>query len=270
MNALLAHFDYQVRSTLRAPSQLLMSYLFPLAFYGMMGAVMTKINPTFPPNLIPAMTIFAVMTGGLLGLPGPMVEERETGIYRSYRVNGVPAAAVIGMPAATVVVHGLVASAIIAATASALFGAPVPASWGALAAATLLAALVFAGIGALIGVTAPEARFTVLLSQAVFLPSMLLGGLMVPYSTLPESAQKFALLLPTTWLAQLEQATVYGRSAQIAPELAAGVLISAAVIAFVLAALCFNWDRRNSARRLNPLFGLLVFVPFVVGMLLVK
>lgn len=270
MNALLVHLRYQTRSALRSPSQLLMSYLFPLAFYALMGGVMTKLNPTFTPNLIPAMTIFAVMTGGLLGLPGPMVDERERGIYRSYRINGVPAATVIGMPAVTVVMHGLVAATIVAVTAPTLFDAPAPQSWIGLLACTVLGALLLAGIGSLIGIVSPEARFTTLLSQAVFLPSMLLGGLMIPYAALPVSARRFALLLPTTWLSQLEQAVVYGRRVVIAPALSAGVLATATVVAFALAAWCFDWDRGNATRRVHPLLGLLVFAPFVVGMLFVR
>ena len=45
MSGFAIHLGYQLRSTLRSPSQLLMSYLFPLAFYALMGAVMTKLNP---------------------------------------------------------------------------------------------------------------------------------------------------------------------------------------------------------------------------------
>lgn len=269
MNALAIHFRYQLRGTLRNPSQLLMSYLFPLAFFALMGAVMTRLDPAFAPNLVLAMTVFAVMTGGILGLPGPMVEERESGIYRSYRVNGVPGGAVIGMPAATVVLHGLVAAGIIALTAPMLFGAPIPRSWAALAALTALAAALFAGLGSLIGTVSPQTRSTVLLSQAVFLPSMLLGGLMIPYSALPPGARRLALLLPSTWLMQLEQTLVYGRRVQIGAGLALAVLLATTVLAFGLAALCFSWDRRNAARRAHPLLALLVFVPMLTGMLLV-
>jgi ABC-2 type transport system permease protein len=270
MTALLVHFRIQTRAALRSPSQLLMSYLFPLAFYALMGAVMTKVNPTFKANMIPAMTIFAVMTGGLLGLPGPLVEEREKGIYRSYRVNGVPAAAVVGMPAVTVIAHALVASGLIAVTAGPLFGAATPSHWAALALCTALGAVLFAGIGTLVGVVSPDTRFTVLASQAIFLPSMLLGGLMMPYSALPESVRRFALLLPTTWLAQLEQATAYGVHVAIQPWLAAAVLGSATVVAFVVAAVCFQWDRANAGRRGRALLALLVFVPFLVGMAFVR
>ena len=266
MSALVVHFSFQFLSMLRSPGQMLASYLFPLAFYAFMGLVMTAINPGFRDDLLPSMTIFVVLAGALLGLPGPLVDEREAGIYRAYRVNGVPAGAVLGMPALTLGFHALIAASLVAVTAVPLFGAPVPVSWAALALATVLGAAVFAGFGTLIGVVSASSRATVLLSQAIFLPSMLLGGLMVPLESLPDGAQVAALLLPTTWLAQLEQATVYGREILVAPELAAAVLVASAVLTFAVAAYSFSWDRKNATRRGHPALALVAIMPFVVGM----
>ena len=76
-----------------------------------------------------------------------------------------------------------------------------------------------------------------------------------------------ALLLPTTWLAQLEQATVYGREVLVDPGLAAVVLIASAALTLVVAAHSFNRDRKNTTRRGHPALALLAVVPFVVGML---
>ena len=267
MSALAFHFTFQFRSMLRSPAQMLASYLFPLVFYAFMGLVMTEINPGFRDNLLPSMTIFAVLTGALLGLPGPLVDEREAGIYRAYRVNGVPAAAVLAMPALTLGFHALIAASLVAVTAVPLFGAPPPVSWVALALATVLGAAVFAAFGTLIGVVSASSRATILLSQAIFLPSMLLGGLMVPVEALPDGAQVAALLLPTTWLAQLEQATVYGRAVVVDPALAAAVLVASAALTFGIAAYSFNWDRKNATRRAHPALALLAILPFIAGIL---
>ena len=148
-----------------------------------------------------------------------------------------------------------------------VFGAPPPASWAALALATVLGAAVFAAFGTLIGVVSASSRATILLSQAIFLPSMLLGGLMVPVEALPDGAQVAALLLPTTWLAQLEQATVYGREVVVDPALAAAVLVASAALTFGIAAYSFNWDRKNATRRAHPALALLAILPFVAGIL---
>ena len=47
MTALVDHLGFEFKTGLRNPSALLLNYLFPLAFYAMMGLVMTKINPRF-------------------------------------------------------------------------------------------------------------------------------------------------------------------------------------------------------------------------------
>jgi len=73
MNALPTHFAFEFKSALRNPTLLLMNYLFPLAFYAMMGLIMVQINPGFKDILIPAMVIFAIMVGTILGLSGPLV-----------------------------------------------------------------------------------------------------------------------------------------------------------------------------------------------------
>ncbi len=88
MKALANHFAFEFKTGLRDSNQLLMNYLFPLAFYALMGLVMTKINPLFAETMVPALVIFAALASTLLGLPGPLVELREAGIYRSYRING--------------------------------------------------------------------------------------------------------------------------------------------------------------------------------------
>lgn len=57
----------------------------------MMGLVMTAINPLFAESMVPAMVIFALLASTILGLPNPLVEARDAGIYRSDKINGVPA-----------------------------------------------------------------------------------------------------------------------------------------------------------------------------------
>jgi ABC-2 type transport system permease protein len=162
MTALATHLGFEFKSGLRNPSALLLNYLFPLAFYGLMGMVMTKINPGFTQVLIPAMIIFATMASAVLGLPSPQVEQREAGVFRSYKINGVPALAILGLPTLTAALHILIVSAIITATAPALFGGASPTNWGAFVLVTLAVVFTYSTIGALIGVISANPRATVL------------------------------------------------------------------------------------------------------------
>lgn len=270
MTAFLHHFSFEFKTGLRNSTLLLMNYLFPLGFYALMGAVMTQINPGFKEVLIPALVIIAIMTSNILGLPGPLVESREAGIYRSYKINGVPAVSVLAIPALTTIFHAVIVSAIIALSAGPLFGGAVPTNWAAFALITLLSAFTFGGLGSLIGVVATGSRSTVLWSQLIFLPSMLLGGLMLPLSLLPASIRPVSALLPTTYAMQAFQGLAFGEKTILDPLVSLLILVASGLLAFGLAIYLFNWDSRNNARRGHPLLGLLVLVPYLAGILLLK
>ena len=113
MRAFLYHFSFEFRSGLRDRTQLLMNYLFPLSFYGVVSSIMAQLNPDFRPNIIPVMIVFVSMTSLILALPNPLVSARETGIFRSYRVNGVPSLSIVLIPALSTAVHVIIASVII-------------------------------------------------------------------------------------------------------------------------------------------------------------
>jgi ABC-2 type transport system permease protein len=268
LTAFRSHFSFEFKTGLRNRSLLLMYYLFPLGFYVAMGLVMTQLNPVFVQTMIPAMVVLVAMTSALLGLPSPLVESREAGIFRSYRINGVPALTILLIPVLTTIVHSLIASGVIVLTGPTLFKGEPPLRWGAFVGITLLTITVFSSLGILIGVVSASSRGTILWSQLIFLPSMLLGGLMVPLSLIPESIRPVALLLPASWSMQAFTALAYGRPAELDPLLSLVVLGASAVLGFGLAVYLFDWDRRNSSRRGHPVMGLLVMLPYVLGLLL--
>jgi ABC-2 type transport system permease protein len=261
------HFAFEFKTGLRNSTLLLLNYLFPLAFYAMMGLVMIQINPMFAETMIPAMVVFATMSSALLGLPAPLVESREAGIYRSYKINGVPALSILLMPALTTAFHVLIVSAIIAVTGAPLFDGANPSDWLAFALVTLMLVFACSGIGALIGVIAQDARAVVLLSQLVYLPSMLLGGLMIPLDILPESVRPFSLLLPASHAMQAYVGFAYGLETVVAPWLSVGVLLVSGLLAFGLAIYLFSWDSQNETQRGHPLMALLALIPYVAAVI---
>jgi len=268
MNAFINHFSFEFRTGIRNQTLLLMNYLFPLGFYAMMGLVMPEINPTFLETMIPAMVAFAILAATLLGLPDPLVTAREAGIFRSYKVNGVPAVSILVIPALTTIFHMAVVAIIITATAPLLFDAPAPVNWPGFLLAFLSLAFACAGLGVLIGVVSPDSRMTVLWSQLIFLPSMLLGGMMLPYSQLPEAAGRVARLLPATLAMNAFRGLGLDLAADFSTLGSLLILLAGGVLAFGLAIYLFNWDRRNATQRGHPLLALLVLLPYAVGMLL--
>jgi ABC-2 type transport system permease protein len=268
MNAFTYHFAYEFKTGLRNPSMLFMSYLFPLGVYALLALVMTAVNPLFKATMIPAMCVFAMMGGGLLAMGGPMVEARDAGVYRSFKINGVPAISIVAIPVLSSLVHVLVVSLIITLTAGPLFGGVFPPNPAAFAALLVLGAFDMCSLGALIGVVATNSRAVLGLSQAIFLPSMILSGLMMPLSILPPGLQRIAALLPPAHIMQAMQAFAYGLPTAFDPWLSSAITAAGGMLAFLLAIYLFNWDKQNEVRRGHPLLGLLAAVPYAFAFFL--
>jgi ABC-2 type transport system permease protein len=270
MNAFIHHFTFEFRTGIRNKQLLLMNYLFPLGFYLMMGFIMAEINPLFREDIIPAMIVFGVLAATLLGIPDPLVNARENGVFRSYKINGVPSISILVIPALTTVLHLVIVTVLITATAPMLFDAPLPVNWLNFVLIFIALAFACAGLSVLIGVISPSSRMTVLWSQLIFVPSMLLGGLMLPYSMLPAVAGKFAQLLPATQAMNAFNGLAMGKVAAFSPWGSVIMLTVSGILAFGLAVYLFSWDSRNTARRGHPLLALLVLLPYALGIFLLS
>jgi ABC-2 type transport system permease protein len=234
----------------------------------MMGLVMGAVNPLFPKTIIPAMIVLCTMTATILGMPGPLVESREAGVYRSFKINGVPAFAILTMPGLSTVFHVFIVAIVITLTAPVFFGGTAPVDWIGFAGVTVVTVFTFGAIAALIGVIAKDARSTVLWSQLIFLPSMLLGGLMMPLSLLPASVARVAGILPPAHAMQAYLGLAFRQETVFDPMRSLVILAASGLVAFCLAVYLFNWDSRNNARRGHPFMALLVLVPYLAGILL--
>jgi ABC-2 type transport system permease protein len=262
---LAAHAVVEFRTGVRDRTLLLMTYLFPLGFYGFLGVFMTEMNPGFIEVMIPGMSVFAMLAAAMFGLPAPLISARANGVLRSYRIHGVPTGAVFGVPAATTVAHLLVVGGIIAISAPIVFGAPPVGNGVAFVLVMLVAATTHTALGALIGVVSANDRMAVLWSQLLFLPSVLMAGIIVPFEQIPEMFRPLSLLLPASYAMEAFRGLAFGADTLVAPWLALTVLMAGAVIAFLLARLCYAWDDHGAGRRLHPVFGALAIVPYAVA-----
>ena len=264
MTAFIHHFSFEFRTGIRNKQLLLMNYLFPIGFYLMMGFVMAGINPTFLNTMTPAMAIFAVLAATLLGIPDPLVNARENGIFRSYKINGIPSISILIIPALTTMLHLVIVTVIITATAPLLFDAPLPVNWLNYVLIFVALSFAMAGISVLIGVISPNSRVTVLYSQLFFIPSILLAGIMFPYDMLPKAAGKIAQILPATQAMNAFNGLAMGGVADFNPWGSVIALFVSGLLAFGLAVFLFSWDSRNTERRGHPLLALLFLLPFVI------
>jgi ABC-2 type transport system permease protein len=265
MSAFTYHLTFEFRGGVRNRTLLLLNYLFPLGFYLLASAMMVNLNPGLKDTLIPAMVAFAVLSSVLLGLPDPIVTAREAGIFRSYKIHGIPEFSILVIPALTTLIHLCITSLIIVVTAPILFGAVLPANWLGFILSFVLLTLSCTAIALLIGVIAPNSRATVLISQAIFLPSMLIGGLMFPTQMLPEALRQLSLLLPTTHAMNIYNVFARGLPYDLNPYLSVAVLYFGAAVAFGLAIYLFNWDSQNKTQRGRPVLAALALVPFALA-----
>jgi ABC-2 type transport system permease protein len=269
MSAFASHFAFQFRTGIRNRSMLLLNYLFPLAFYLLMGMLMTQINPFFLETMIPGMVVFAILSATFLGMPDPLVTAREAGIFRSYKISGVPASHILAVPALSALVHTIIVSAVVTVTAAVFFDAPLPTMWPGFVLTFLVTAFACAGLAVLIGVVSPSSQMTVLWSQLVFIPSMILSGLSgVPQDVMPASIGKIAQILPPTHAVNGFRGLAYGVTTVPSATASIIALTVGGALAFGLAIYLFNWDRRSSTPRGHPLLALLALLPYVAALFL--
>lgn len=267
MKAFITHFLFDLKTGLRDKTLLLMNYLFPLGFYLVIGGIMPKLNPQYGDMLIPSMMIFAIMVSTILGIPNVLVTSRNNGIFRSYKINGVSKFSMLAIPTLSTIIHTVIVTVIILVSSPILFSAKLPGNIGGLIIVFISTAIAFSGLALLIGVIAKNTSITVLYSQALFLPSMLIGGLMVPANVLPESITKFGKLLPTTYAMDAFQALAENGHASFNPLISLSVLILCGIISFLLSGYLFKLDNNNTSKPKNKFWALGALIPFILGAL---
>jgi len=265
LKAFINHLSFEFKTGIRNKALLIMNYLLPLGFFLMMGFVMGGIMPEFRSTMIPAMIVFAILSTTFLGIPDPLVNAREKGIFRSYKINGVPAVSILIISILTSMVHCVITAVIIIISAPVLFQADLPVSWLHFSIVFLAMAFACSGLSVLIGVISPNSRASVLWSQLFFIPSNLLGGMMVPYSILPEVAKKAAQILPPTHAMNAFRGLAMGYASDYSPWASISILIAGGVIAFILAIFLFNWDNHNTTKRKFHPLAILALLPYLIG-----
>ncbi len=267
MNAFAAHFAFEFRTGVRNKTLLFLNYLFPLGLYLMLGFILTGLNPFFQGVVIPGMVVIAAMAAYLLGIPEPLVSAREKGILRSYKINGVPPSSILSIPALTTGVHAVIVAALITVSAPTLFDAPLPVSWLGFLMSTFAILVATAGMALVVGVASSNSRVVILWSQLVFVPSMLLGGIMIPYGELSPGVAKASQLLPATQAMNAFRGLAMGENADFAPWISIVSLLGCGILGFGLALFLFSWDSHNTVRRGHPALGLLVLAPLALTLL---
>jgi ABC-2 type transport system permease protein len=152
-------------------------------------------------------------------------------------------------------------TAIIAIAAAVTMGAPLPPNAAYFCLVWLASCAATAGIGALIAVVSSSGRMANLIAQCFFIPSIMLGGLMMPPGVLPPALERVALLLPPTHAMR-----AFAGGPNAGASLAA--LTIGGGLSFALAGALFEWDGSNARPKASKLVALAALLPYAATILL--
>ncbi|WMC93337.1 ABC transporter permease [Kineothrix sp. MB12-C1] len=203
MSAFLYGAALQWKLDIRSKSLLITCYVVPLLFFAVMGGIFTSINPEAKNTLIPSMTILGVSTGALIGLPPSLVEIYGSDIKKVYKANGVPMYLGIISTFLSAFIHLFIMCTVIYIVAPIAFNAVPPANLPLYFCSLTFFIAVSLSVGSFLGLALKNQAKLIMISQMIFLPSIMLSGIMFPVDFLPKGFQIASKALPATWGYQL-------------------------------------------------------------------
>lgn len=225
---------------------LIYGFIFPLIFLGAYAALYRHDEVPVALHLGELLTV-TILGGACFGLPTTLVSERERGVWRRYRLSPAPLWQLLGATLTTRLILILAAACLQIALGMAL-GMPFPAHPLGLLAAFAITALAFMGLGLIIAALAGNVPAVQALGQCIFLPMLIIGGVAVRLSTLPDWALHVSTFFPGRYAVAAMQSNVTGQGLGGAGfDLLALALIGAAALTAGLA--LFRWDAGKRKRR---------------------
>lgn len=242
MTALSRHVMLSLRLYFRNRMALLYGYLFPIIFLVAFWVLYRHERVPLIGHLGELLTV-TILGGACFGLPTTLVSERERGVWRRYRLAPVSTATLVAGTLAARFVAVVGAGIVQLALAMAL-GMPIPPHWVALLVPFAVVSFAFLGLGLVIAALADTVPAVQALGQCIFLPMLIIGGVAVKLSSLPDWAQHVSAFFPGRYAVQALQSCVTGEGLGEARfSLLALVVIGAA--GMLTGAKLFRWDAQQ-------------------------
>lgn len=199
MNCFLYSLVLQWKLDIRSKSLLVTFYIIPLVFFLIMGGIFTSVIPEMGSTLIQSMIVMGVSMGAFLGLPPSLVEIYGSDIKKIYNANGVPIYLGLVTILLSAFVHLMMTCIVILLLAPILFKASLPTQLPIFLLSLTIYIIVSLSIGCILGLTLKNQAKLTMLAQLVFLPSIMLSGIMFPISLLPDFLQVIGHVFPAYW-----------------------------------------------------------------------
>ena len=199
MNGFLYSLTLQWKLDIRSKSLLVTYYIVPLIFFLLMGGIFTSVMPEIGSSLIQSMIVMSVSMGAFLGLPASLIETYGSDIKKIYKANGVPIHLGLVTMVFSAFVHLIMTCMVILLLAPILFKASLPSQLPLFFLALGIYIFVSLSIGSILGLTVKNQAKLTMMAQLIFLPSIMLSGIMFPSNFLPDFLQAIGRLFPAFW-----------------------------------------------------------------------
>ena len=186
MNGFLYGVALQWKLDIRSKSLLVTCYIVPLIFFLLMGGIFTSVMPEMRSTLIQSMIVMSVSMGAFIGLPPSLIETFGSDVKKVYKANGVPLYLGLVTMFLSAFVHLMISCAIILLLAPILFEAALPVQLPFFFLALAIYIIVSLSIGSILGLVVKNQAKLTMIAQLVFLPSIMLSGIMFPIDLLPD------------------------------------------------------------------------------------
>lgn len=208
MRGFLPYLRLSLRLHFRNRMALLYGFLFPLIFLIAFWVLYRHERVPLVRHMGELLTV-SILGGACFGLPTTLVSERERGVWRRYRLTPISPGWLLGGTLIARYVLILVAGLLQLGLAASL-GMPAPLHPLDLFAAFTVATFAFIGLGLVIASLANSVPAVQALGQCIFLPMLIIGGVAVPLTALPEWAQHVSAFFPGRYAVEALQAGVNG------------------------------------------------------------
>ena len=236
-----AQAGMELRLTARRGENLFVTLVLPAALLAFFAAV--SVLPSEGPSpvafLLPGTLGLAIIATSFVNLGIATAFERGYGVLKRLGGSPLPRSGLLAAKALAVAVVEAVGVAILISVALVLGWRPDPGiSPAVIVAAAVLGTFAFASLGLLLaGALRPEA--TLAIANAVFVLFLLVGGVILPISRLPEPLATVARVLPSGALTDALRAGFSGTGDVVVPLV---ILAAWGVVAALITARTFRWE----------------------------
>lgn len=199
MGAFLYGISLQWKLDIRSKTLLITCYIVPLLFFAIMGGIFTSVMPEARYTLIQSMTVFGVTMGALIGLPPSLVEIYSSDIKKVYKANGVPYYLGLVLTNISAYIHLFIMGIILYIAAPLAFNAEIPENPVLYFSSLAIFIAVSLSIASIIGLAVKDQAKTSMVSMIIFLPSIMLSGIMFPIELLPKAFEMVGKIFPASW-----------------------------------------------------------------------